>query len=317
MISVALCTYNGEQYIHEQLESVLNQTMPVDEIVVCDDGSSDNTLQIIESLNKSTQTDIRIYRNEKNLGPALNFQKAINLCLGDIVFLSDQDDIWHKNKVNAMVDWFKDNPTQCVAFSDADLIDDANNLITEKSLWECVGFSDKAIKAFHAGLGVELFCYENRATGATMAVRRDYATASHFTSICNNIILHDGAIAMLAAKENVIGFIPEKLTRYRCHHGQSVGIGATLYHPLSDDARDTSPLCEQWYSLPLSSDLKKHIAFIRTRHRTKHQPLGPFRMIRSIRSYCKYYHRLWPSFLIFDLTQWLTNMWHRIFRYNS
>ena len=317
MIYVALCTYNGEHYIHEQLESVLNQTMPVDEIVVCDDGSSDNTLQIIESLNKNTQTDIRIYRNEKNLGPALNFQKAINLCLGDIVFLSDQDDIWYNNKVQVMVDWFKDNPAQCVAFSDADLIDDANNLITEKSLWECVGFSDKAIKAFLAGLGVELFCYENRATGATMAVRRDYATASHFTSICNNIILHDGAIAMLAAEENEIGFIPEKLMRYRCHHGQSVGIGATLYHSLSDDPRETSPLCEQWYSLPLSSDLKKHITFIRTRHRTKHQPLGPFRMLRSIRSYSKYYHRLWPSFLMFDLTQWFTSMWHRIFRHNS
>jgi glycosyltransferase involved in cell wall biosynthesis len=314
MISVALCTYNGERYIREQLESILNQTMPVDEIVVCDDGSTDNTLKIIESFRKDTQTDIRIYRNVKNLGPALNFQKAINLCLGDIVFLSDQDDIWYKNKVQVMVDWFKDHPTRCVAFSDADLIDDTNNLITEKSLWECVGFSDKAIKAFHAGLGVELFCYENRATGATMAVRRDYATVSHFTSICNTIILHDGAIAMLAAEENVIGFIPEKLTRYRCHLGQSVGIGATLYHSLSDDPRETSPLCEQWHSMPLPSPLNERITFIRTRHRHKHQPLGPFRIIYSTGTYCNFYHSRWLSFLLYDLLQWCAVMRQRIFK---
>lgn len=314
MISVALCTYNGKRYIREQVESILNQTIPVDEIVVCDDGSTDNTLQIIENLNKDTQTDIRIYRNEKNLGPALNFQKAINLCLGDIVFLSDQDDIWHKNKVNAMVDWFKDNPTQRVVFSDADLIDEANSLITEKSLWECVGFTKKAQKAFVAGLGVELLCYENRATGATMAVRRDFATTSHFTSLCNSTILHDGAIAMLAAEDNVLGFIPEKLTQYRCHTNQSVGIGATLYHPLSDDARDTSPMCEQWNSLPLSSDLKKHITFIRARHRTKHQPVGPFRIIYSTGIYCNYYHSRWLSFLLYDLGQWCAVMWRRIFK---
>ena len=61
MISVALCTYNGERYIREQLESILNQTMPVDEIVVCDDGSTDNTLHIIESIRDGSHTDIRIY----------------------------------------------------------------------------------------------------------------------------------------------------------------------------------------------------------------------------------------------------------------
>lgn len=314
MISVALCTYNGERYIREQLESVLNQTIPVDEIVVCDDRSTDNTLKIIESFREGTHTNIHIYRNEKNLGPALNFQKAINLCLGDIIFLSDQDDIWHNNKVQITVDWFNENPTQYVAFSNADLIDEEDNLITKQTLWECVGFTKKAIKAYRTGLGVELFCYENRATGATMAVRRDFAITSHFTSICNNVILHDGAMAMLAAAENVLGFIPEKLTRYRCHHDQSVGIGATLYHSLSDDPRETSPLCEQWHSMPLPSPLNERITFIWTRHRYKHQPLGPFRIIYSTGIYCNYYHSRWLSFLLYDLGQWCAVMWRRIFK---
>lgn len=79
-ISVALCTYNGSKYIEEQLRSILNQTMQVDEIVICDDGSRDDTIQIIEEVKKEALTDIRIYRNETNLGVCANFQKAVDLC---------------------------------------------------------------------------------------------------------------------------------------------------------------------------------------------------------------------------------------------
>ena len=121
--SVALCTYNGAKYIEEQIRSILDQTLPVDEIVVCDDGSTDETPQIVEEIAKDVSVDIHVYRNDNNLGVCANFQKAVDLCQGDIVFLSDQDDIWYPHKVKTIVDWFDNNPNKSVVFSNADLID--------------------------------------------------------------------------------------------------------------------------------------------------------------------------------------------------
>ncbi len=96
--SVAMCTYNGESYLDEQLQSILEQTEPIDEIVICDDGSIDKTLSIIEKFIKAG-TPIRLILNQKNLGYTRNFEKAICLCSGDIIFLADQDDIWMPEKV--------------------------------------------------------------------------------------------------------------------------------------------------------------------------------------------------------------------------
>ena len=171
MISVALCTYNGEQYIREQLESILTQTVKVDEIVVCDDGSTDNTLQIIEELAGNTDTAIHIYRNETNLGPAKNFQKAINLCSGDIIFLSDQDDVWMPEKAATITNYFRQNPQISVVFTDGNLTDGEKNI---GSLWHSLGITPNAQKAINDGFGIELFACESRATGATMAVRSTF-----------------------------------------------------------------------------------------------------------------------------------------------
>ena len=110
--SVAMCTYNGAQFIEEQLRSILDQTFHVEEVVVCDDRSVDETVAIIERVAKETSIPIHIHINETNLGCARNFEKAISLCNGDVIFLSDQDDIWMPNKVETIVNWFKANPTK-------------------------------------------------------------------------------------------------------------------------------------------------------------------------------------------------------------
>lgn len=98
IISVALCTFNGERYIREQLQSILAQTELPFEIVICDDGSTDSTLSIIEEMSASP-VDLRIHRNSKNLHFAANFFKAASLCRGDYILFCDQDDIWESNKV--------------------------------------------------------------------------------------------------------------------------------------------------------------------------------------------------------------------------
>ena len=97
MISVAMTTYNGEQYIKEQLTSIIHQSRQVNEIIICDDCSKDHTPEIIQSFqNQYKDINIKLYINEKNVGYRDNFKKAISLCSGDYIFISDQDDIWKK-----------------------------------------------------------------------------------------------------------------------------------------------------------------------------------------------------------------------------
>ena len=104
MISVALTTYNGEKYILEQLESIKKQTRSVDEVIVCDDGSTDTTIQLISEFIKINQLDTwKVFQNDENLGYSRNFFKAVRLCKGQYIFLCDQDDVWDKDKVKSFL----------------------------------------------------------------------------------------------------------------------------------------------------------------------------------------------------------------------
>ena len=303
-ISVALCTFNGSKYVEEQIRSILNQTMPVDEIVVCDDGSMDDTLTMVEELSSETEIAIRIFRNEQQMGPSWNFNKAIELCQGDIVFLSDQDDVWCDNKVQVVIDWFDKNPHVSVVFSDAALIDEKGSLVTTCSLWDCIGFTPKARKSFDDGFGIELFAFENRATGATMAVRRDFAMSSGFVSICDDIVLHDGALSLLALERDALGYIPQLLTRYRCHGNQSVGIGAALKQPLSDDYRETSNMCNVWMARPLPDKVLQRMNHVALRYRMTRQRAGLLRIIGNTCRYRACYGNQWKSVMNYDICHW-------------
>lgn len=104
-ISVAMATYNGEKYLIEQLNSLRDQTMPIDELIFTDDGSKDNTSEMIRDYIEENGLTERwhFYKNEKNLGYADNFHKAMTMCTGDYIFFADQDDIWMPNKIEEMV----------------------------------------------------------------------------------------------------------------------------------------------------------------------------------------------------------------------
>ena len=96
--SVALCTYNGEKYLKEQLDSILSQEIPVDEIVICDDCSTDETTLIIKEYESQFPNVFCVFINAENLGYVRNFEKALSFCTGEIIFLCDQDDLWRKDK---------------------------------------------------------------------------------------------------------------------------------------------------------------------------------------------------------------------------
>jgi glycosyltransferase involved in cell wall biosynthesis len=97
-ISIALCTYNSSKYLREQLKSLEEQTLKADEVVICDDKSDNDTMQIINEY--KDKLNIKLTVNKTNLGVTKNFERAISLCEGDIIFLCDQDDVWNKNKIN-------------------------------------------------------------------------------------------------------------------------------------------------------------------------------------------------------------------------
>ncbi len=102
--AVAVCLYNGEKFLKEQLDSLRNQTRRADRVVLCDDGSKDNTVALVRSyiLENGLQDHWFLYENPENLGYIRNFYRAISLCEEDLVFLSDQDDIWKEDKIEKM-----------------------------------------------------------------------------------------------------------------------------------------------------------------------------------------------------------------------
>lgn len=124
-ISIAMATYNGAKYLQEQLDSFASQSRCPDELVVCDDGSTDRTLEIIEKFSQTVAFSVRVYRNETRLGFAANFGRAMSLCSGDIVFLSDQDDYWFRNKIEVISSIFESHRHIWVVINDAEITNES------------------------------------------------------------------------------------------------------------------------------------------------------------------------------------------------
>ena len=133
-ISIAMTTYNGEKYIIEQLDSLKNQTLKPDEVIIADDGSSDNTCNLIKCyIEKFKLVNWFFYQNEKNMGWKVNFHNVIKKTTGDVVFFCDQDDVWYLKKIETMTTIFRDNPTINVLACKSKFIDSyGNKLIISK-----------------------------------------------------------------------------------------------------------------------------------------------------------------------------------------
>ncbi len=215
--SVALCTYNGEKYIVQQLESILQQSVKPTQIVISDDGSSDSTLTLVSRFLINSNVDYLILENKGDHGVAHNFQNAIKNCRCPIIFTSDQDDVWLNNKAELMLNVFEINPSAQLVFSDGELVDSNLNLLGS-TVWESVGITPKRIsegKWFHYLLKNCLI------TGAAMAFRKEL-----FASV--NIIpkewLHDGWLAWAAVINNGLFPCPFKLFYYRQHTDNQIGM---------------------------------------------------------------------------------------------
>jgi glycosyltransferase involved in cell wall biosynthesis len=201
MISVAMCTYNGAKFLPEQLKSIADQTVSVDELVVCDDRSKDDTIEIIKSFAATSKFPVRIHVNEKNLGSTRNFEKCLSLCEGDIIILSDQDDRWRKDKVQKQVAFLNARPDLDAVFSDAEMIDD-DSLPTGRTIWEEIEFDKSRQQIWQDGKPYEILFNGFVVTGATLAVRKScLARLMPFPTHVQDLI-HDAWIAVVLSLEN-------------------------------------------------------------------------------------------------------------------
>lgn len=217
-----MCTYNGARFLPEQLQSFLQQERLPDEIVVCDDVSTDSTHEILNRFAETAPFPVRIHVNESNLGSTRNFEKAIRLCTGDIVLLSDQDDIWLPEKIGRIESEFRNSISVGLVFSNADLIDDDSRPLNDDLWTHTFPESDRAradAKEFYKTLWSS-----NVVTGATAGFRRELA--DDFLPIPFDIprVVHDGWIAVVISLLADVAFLSDSLIQYRLHSGQQIGI---------------------------------------------------------------------------------------------
>jgi glycosyltransferase involved in cell wall biosynthesis len=232
-MSVAMCTYNGAEFLPAQMESIAAQSRRPDEIIVCDDGSTDETLSLI----KRSPCPITLHINEANLGSVKNFEQAIRLCSGDVIALSDQDDVWREDKLQKIETAFEQNPTVGLVFSDAEIVDEKLNPLNRR-MWDEVGFDAHKRKFVTQGRALDVLITGWTVTGATMAFRSRYKPL--ILPIPTNIqMIHDGWIALTVASVADVVALDDQLIKYRQHERQQVGAPDRLSKQVRVTKRET------------------------------------------------------------------------------
>lgn len=199
MVSVCIATYNGEKYIKEQLSSILSQIQQDDEVIISDDGSKDNTITIIKSFNDSR---IKIVLNHNRHGADGNFENALKLAKGDIIFMADQDDVWLENKYKITLN----------ALSDCDLVH-SDSIVTDENLKTLYG---SFYGMYNNGPGILKNIYRSTYFGSHMAFKKRILDYS-FPFPQTNEIGHDLWIGLVAEMIGKVKFIDDKLLLYRRH----------------------------------------------------------------------------------------------------
>lgn len=223
MISVAVATYNGEKYIEKQLKSICNQTRILDEIVIVDDGSKDSTVAIVQDyISKYPECNIRLFINETNMGYKKNFYKAMSLCEGDIIFLSDQDDIWKENKVEVLASLLENN-------SDIDLISSSFIQIDSDGN-EVSGNKSAYMRRMDEGklypVPLEDLIFHNVSQGCAMAFRKEVRGLymKHFV----DELPHDWVLNVIAAMDKKCYYLNSPMFFYRIHDKNTIGLNEGL-----------------------------------------------------------------------------------------
>jgi glycosyltransferase involved in cell wall biosynthesis len=223
-VSVALCTHNGELYIEEQLRSILAQTVPPCEVVVSDDASTDRTLKIVDDVWRALPNAPRliVLPNTTALGVTANFEQAVSVCTGDLIALSDQDDVWVPGRLEAVIAKFESQSGLNLVFSDARLVTETGEPLGF-SLFEALEISAADLTAMRSGDAFATLLRRNLVTGATVVFRRTLLKdAAPFPPTW----VHDEWLAIIAAATGEVDWTPQELVDYRQHGANQIGVTA-------------------------------------------------------------------------------------------
>ena len=218
-ISVAMALYNGERYLQEQLESIYKQSLQPNELIVCDDGSTDNSDSLFEEF--VTQNGLgrnwKLFKNENNLGLIKNFLHCASLCNCDVVFFSDQDDIWDNCKIEKMIKVFENNP-------DAEAVVCAYQAVNadlreEKSLVERIKRKNSSVTK-KSKVPLTTQTKTMLSGGLTLAVKRT-VLAEITPYILANELTYDIPIGLICAARGTLYRIDEPLVLHRVHLSNS------------------------------------------------------------------------------------------------
>lgn len=215
-IDILLATYNGEKFVKEQIESILNQTYENFNLIISDDASTDNTLNILEEYEKK-DTRIKVFKKEKNKGLIDNFEFLLKNVTSDYFMFSDQDDIWKKDKIEKSINKLKEESLGLV-YTDLEIVDEKLNVIYP-SYWKYKQIYKKIIKYNN----FEALYLNNFVTGCTILAKSKYIKDILPLPRNSKFVLHDYWTALIISAKDKISYVEEPTIQYRQHKNNRVG----------------------------------------------------------------------------------------------
>ncbi len=223
-VSLVMAVYNGEKYLIEQLDSIRKQTYPIDEVLLLDDVSTDNSYELIHQyIDGYKLINWKLIKNETNLGYRKNFKKGLEMVTGDIIFLCDQDDRWHLNKVETMVEYMKDEAILSLASS-------FNFMNQEGKCFEVnkiKGRSNnnllfKEVTELLTEIDLNNLLEMNFSQGCTMAIKEE--VKDNYLKVTQGKLPHDWELNIISSIKNGCYYLDKPLIDYRIHNNNTIGM---------------------------------------------------------------------------------------------
>jgi glycosyltransferase involved in cell wall biosynthesis len=215
-----MATFNGGDFIREQLLSILAQSVAPREIVVADDGSSDETLSILHEISATSPVPILILPPHERLGVVKNFERALSATSGELIALSDQDDRWHPTRLAVIARAFEADPRLDLVHTDARLVD-GTGVSLNRTLLDSLRVSRRERRLIHRGRALEVLIRRNVVTGATAVLRRRLLDDA--LPVPEGWI-HDEWLAIVCAATSRLQLIDDPLVDYRQHAHNTIGV---------------------------------------------------------------------------------------------